>query len=362
MKINKDISQRITMLRFPMILGVILIHSYGISLKFSNETIGLQSAPYSVIFFQNLISDVIARIAIPIFFMISALLFFQNYSINRKIYFNKIRKRIHTLLVPYLIWNTLTIIFFLSIQSVPAFADYFSGRFTPISEYTISSYINAFLGITTNPISYQLWFIRDLMILVVISPVIWIIATRIPLMGALILSSLWMLDPAQIKYINLSYTAILFFYLGCCLACRDYDIKWIDRQGAKLLAVYLAITIMAAYTITSGIFTSKLIIYLSFIPGILSAWYLAGRAANIKGIANDLTWLSSFAFFVYAAHEPTLTFLRKIVFKLVNPADAPMILIVYMLIPIADVAITISAGYILKHATPRVYALMTGSR
>ena len=49
-------------------------------------------------------SESITRFAVPMFFMMSGITFFKNYD-NKK-YLTKIKARIFTLVIPYLLWNT----------------------------------------------------------------------------------------------------------------------------------------------------------------------------------------------------------------------------------------------------------------
>lgn len=49
-------------------------------------------------------SDVIPRICVPLFFVISGLLFFKD-GFSRMIYKRKVSTRKRTLILPYLIWN-----------------------------------------------------------------------------------------------------------------------------------------------------------------------------------------------------------------------------------------------------------------
>ena len=97
-------SKVISFLRFPLIVGVILIHTQ------------LPNANEEFVCYENtkfIISNVIARIAVLLFFVCSGFLFFfktEEFSLHT--YLSKLKKRVKTLLIPYLIWNTLFIVAF----------------------------------------------------------------------------------------------------------------------------------------------------------------------------------------------------------------------------------------------------------
>ena len=79
---------------------------------------------------------------------------------------------------------------------------------------------------------------------------------------------------------------------------------------------------------------------------------------------HTLQWLKIIAgisFFIYAFHEPWLGYIMKISFKVLHPSG-----IMLYLAPFAYVAIAIGysslAYVILKKITPRLLAVLTGSR
>lgn len=90
------------------------------------------------------------------------LCFFRNYD-NSK-YCEKLQKRLKTLVVPYIAWNTVGMLF--GIVTSMFFAQYFVGR-QPF-EPTISNILKAIFLHTQNG---PFWFIEDLLIFVVLSPV-----------------------------------------------------------------------------------------------------------------------------------------------------------------------------------------------
>ena len=98
------LSKTISYLRFPLIVGVVFIHSNILVVKIQGEMIRFDNWPF-VTFIMNLFSTVFADVCVPLFFFISGFLFFYNSDFTKETYLAKLKKRIKTLLVPYLIWN-----------------------------------------------------------------------------------------------------------------------------------------------------------------------------------------------------------------------------------------------------------------
>lgn len=157
---NMDIttSRIVEFLRFPLIFAVIFIHS--ISMGGDSDIL---------IVLRNLISNTICHIAVPLFFIISGYLFFINIdSFNYKIYIRKLRGRFKTLVVPYLFWNLIFILFIALGQLL--LPSLFTGSFKAVKDFSVYEWISMFwsaLG-SGEPVSFQLWFLRDLIAMVIL--------------------------------------------------------------------------------------------------------------------------------------------------------------------------------------------------
>lgn len=98
-------------LRFPLIVGVVFIHCFGKSFDYNAIDFTHLTGMNCYNLFRVSISQVLAHVCVPTFFLISGYLFFIGLEKwNWKIYLNKLIKRSKTLLVPFLIWNTICIL------------------------------------------------------------------------------------------------------------------------------------------------------------------------------------------------------------------------------------------------------------
>lgn len=174
MKNNHVFLEMIKFLRFPLMVMVVMIHAQmsrismgGGIYEFNVETFPIYS---NISYF---VSKLISRIAVPCFYLFSGYLFFMNikrYSCQE--YLQKIRKRTKTLLIPYIFWNLVVVIlFFVSQTFIPSLI---SGYSKPIVEFVIADWLKAFWSWNVGaPINNPLWFIRDLFVVVLLSPIIY---------------------------------------------------------------------------------------------------------------------------------------------------------------------------------------------
>ena len=81
-------SKIISFVRFPMIVGIVMIHSGLIP---ESELVNFPAYDYIV---GRGIIDGLTRLCVPLFFMISGYLFFAQSTFNRLVYFKKLKKHL----------------------------------------------------------------------------------------------------------------------------------------------------------------------------------------------------------------------------------------------------------------------------
>ena len=353
---NGETSSRIDILRFPLIVGVVLIHNYSMTVQTDEGIIGSAHVGFWVDFVRLFVSEGIARTAVPLFFMISGYLFFRGgWSWGK--YGSKLKRRINTLLIPFLFWNLATLGAYLFERRIPQARAYVYGSFWLPSNYSsFLSYINALFGITLKyPIAFQFWFIRDLMALVVLAPLVHFLLTprtALPFLAALFclwISGIW-------PFLYPSGDASFFFYLGAYLSRPEKEVEYLDKFGQWLSAAFLFCLILhSAFPFLPYLLKSVIIF------GVPSVWWLTGLALRNCKLKSLLAGLSGASFFVFAAHEPLLNTIRKIAFKMLVPASGAAILALYFLIPICLITILVLTYRGLVKATPHFAGIITGN-
>lgn len=107
--LTSSASRVISTLRLPLMAGVVFIHSKSI---FHQPSMPLLSNT------ATLFSSLLPSFCVPLFFVFSGYLFFADTpKFTPADYRRKLRKRFRTLGVPYLVWNTLTMLCILTVES-----------------------------------------------------------------------------------------------------------------------------------------------------------------------------------------------------------------------------------------------------
>ena len=144
MEKEEDIQSRtIRFLRFPLIVAVVLIHT-RLDHVVVNGHLLTETARFPVFALcQHIVSTEIARIAVPLFYFMSGYLFFyRSTPFSLAVYGQKIKKRVHSLLVPYLFWNAAVfLLLFLAQQCMPELT---SGQNKAVTDYHWTDWLNLF--------------------------------------------------------------------------------------------------------------------------------------------------------------------------------------------------------------------------
>jgi len=356
--LKDEVSSRIEILRFPLIVGVVFIHTFSSTAGLAHGRVGAGNSATWQEFVPFFISNGLARIAVPLFFMISGYLFFQG-EWSREKYMSKLKRRVHTLLIPYLFWNVATLAFFAVAQSIPQTSIYFSNIvWPPIRAFALFDYVNALFGITViYPIAFQFWFIRSLMVLVICAPVIHYFLARkwLELPFTIVMFGLWFFVNKPGPSVVL--LAAFFFCFGAYLAGEGKNVTCLDKYGLWISSLFCGALILRTVFQDSRIPFDKLVV----VAGVPSIWWLMGQVSRAPKLKSLLLSPSGASFFVFAAHEPLLTVSRKIIFRFLAPTSGAAILAVYFLVPTCIIAFLVVLHGALQKIMPSLLEVITGS-
>lgn len=119
-----------------MAILVISIHAHNL------KYYGLEEATMSLAYQEvAIIAGVMGKIAVPFFFMMSGYWYFRMNIFSTDVWERiktKNKKRIKSLVVPYLLWNTFGTLFYMTVTRIPVLANKMNnGEVIPITLKTI---------------------------------------------------------------------------------------------------------------------------------------------------------------------------------------------------------------------------------
>ena len=126
---NTYLSRKLSTLSFLLMVLIVFIHGFNVNISFGDKTSG--GSAYWIQFLESFMSDGFCRVAVPMFFAISGYLASLNFAdgFSMAKYLIMIRKRVKTLLIPYLVVSFLGICFVVLLQQIPFSSAFSSPRF-----------------------------------------------------------------------------------------------------------------------------------------------------------------------------------------------------------------------------------------
>lgn len=355
-------SNVISYLRFLLIIGVVLIHSAPDDVVINGVSIvdGHNFEIYDT--FKFLISQVVARIAVPAFFFISGFLFFyKTESFDCNTYFQKLKKRSRTLLIPYLFWNLVVVLLFYLTQTF--LSGLTSGNNLLIKDYTWVNWLKAFWGGNKiggdMPINYPLWFVRDLMVVIVFSPVVYFCIKRLKMIFIIILGLLWLLS-IGLAIPGFSITALFFFSYGAYYGVYKKNFVGIyNRCFPYSLWIYIIIAICDL--LTRQYDWHIYIHHIGILVGLSALVSLIAYGIEIQKLHTN-SFLANSSFFIYVYHGMPLAFLMKFSVKVLQPQTDTSLILLYLVCPLIIILIGLGIYSILIKYFPKFTAIITGGR
>lgn len=356
---NELLSKTITFLRLPLIVGVVFIHTNLSDVNIGGKLfVSEDQFPFHDIL-RHLLSEELARIAVPLFFFMSGFLFFKSADFSYSTYKNKLGKRIRTLLIPYLFWNIVVLFLFFLTQTF--LSSMTSGANKLITDYTLSDWLGVFWNHRENmPICYQFWFIRDLMVVVLCSPLVYWLVRHLKAVGIISLGILWCFG-LWFSIAGFSSAAFFFFSFGAWFAINQRNFV-IDFKPLRLSFTFFYISMVIADMILweKKIEGFHFLHNIGIVIGLITVvtWSAYGLQ---KGKLKCSVLLASSSFFIYAYHGMFIALFVKFWVKSIQPTELTMIL-GYLIIPFIITGLGIGIYILMLKFFPKLTSLITGGR
>ncbi|WP_111428288.1 acyltransferase [Rhodobacteraceae bacterium DSL-40] len=362
-RLSAEEHERIDFLRILLVLLLVLLHFGGLYGANYNPNLGYvgQDEAFAAIVVSYI--HFLGFTAVPALSAISGYLFFMGARPGKAPDFlRKVKSRVRSLGLPFLIWSTVFML--LGYALFRLLPGQYSDVFAPADGNLVRSIGNAWLGIDGFPLAIQLWFVRDLIVTVLISPLIWLLVSRVPVPLLLGLLVLWFAE--HDLWIFTKLDVVGFFTLGAAFAVhgwrRDLPRRWV----LPLLAVFLLLVLLRSLAPalldiepeSRGLYIATCLMR---IVGLVTVWSAAPLLMG--GLLGAITpQVSYMAFFMHCAHFPPIIVVKMLFGRLLDPAGSLVHLAVYFGTVIVTIAVIALAAHLMRHATPRLFSVLSGGR
>lgn len=235
-----------------------------------------------------MISNFLDETCVPLFFIISGYLFFvgveQNFSFTA--YKQKIKTRLGSVVVPLVVSNVV----FLVPKLISA-----------DGQMDMMSVLSAFWSYngSGSPINVPTWYLRDLIVVAVCSPILFVLIKRVKIVWLAMLLGCWLTDRWHLP--GLGIKSISFFTIGACLSINGNGIDIIERLKIRTywymyVPVFIATCLLQSYIGTALL--SKISVLAAFPVWVACAY---GLKAAFRGLSCPKSLVVG-TFFVFLYH------------------------------------------------------------
>ncbi|MBR1678257.1 MAG: acyltransferase [Bacteroidales bacterium] len=189
--LNRQNGNRVDLLRVLLTVGIVCRHATTTDLP--STTVAFDAITKGIVW--------LTEVCVPLFYVISGYLYFRNAPLDPqpRWFLDKYKSRFFSLVIPYLIANVIAWgCYYFALKAVPSMVSGFFG----------DNWKDPVFVFWTGPVNMSLWFIRELILVVLVSPLIFLLVRYLRWWGVLALGVLWAckIGPAP----------LFFFSLGAC--------------------------------------------------------------------------------------------------------------------------------------------------
>lgn len=355
-KVTRDLS--FDLLRFPLAIVILVVHVFSVTGYQWSQGIS-QVQLISIV--QDFINAFLRGHSVPIFFFISGYVFFLGRNLTFTSYWKKLKTRFFSLFLPYMIWNTIALLV----------AIFVSIKFKRELSINIENVISCFwecngeiIGLPNNlklPINGPTWFLRNLMLVVIITPLL-----NVLLKGhrgnffMAILFSLYLCYNWGIE-ILVPITSLLFFSFGAYISLNN-GLDTIKKFGKTSICTYIVLgTIYLLFNDEIPNNYLNLLMGIKIFVGIFVAYNFSHWLLK-TGCCKVNTFLASSSFFIYISHGIIYGYVLKFMLILIQPETTFGMFIVYIMACFLIIAVLLFVYYIIKRYIPSLTLILTGGR
>lgn len=388
-RLDQATSQRMRFFGLLAMVLLVYVHGYNLKMNYLQPFTLIEEHLTFTTFFEYLVANGLVRFRIPVLFAISGFLYAMT---DQKSYKDRSLKRLRTLGIPYLLWSAVGLLVTYLWELSPvlrqsATSAMLKGDQVPVADYSLERVLGVLF---LDPIPFQLWFIRSLLLLNLLYPAIRWVVLNWTRSWFITMSIWWVIGIAVVGLVQeaagrplpfmppAEVEGILFFSVGIWMQKRDVSLYkvplgwplavwaglWLAACFGKTFLAFVDPSMFKPENMPQIIARSIALLVLhkvAIFAGLVSVWYgmrnLADRAMRVPAIA----WACGFAFVIYGLHEPLLHYATNLAFEHLSHVPNYRLL-VYLLLPTAIVLVCIGFGAALRAAWPKGYAVLTGGR
>ena len=359
--------EQIDILRFLLVSGLVFLH-YG-RLPGSNydHWDGVILTEHPIATFVNSYFYFFFLSSVPLLSAISGYLFFRDADYTVSFYTKRYRSRTRSVLLPMISWNAIALVLSgIVLLLYPGSKSIISYN---VFDLRWKDLVNALLGLTRHPADFQFWFLHDLFLTVLLSPLLGIFLRRAPWIGLAGLFVIW-ITSMNVWPPFFRSDVFFFFYIGAMIRVQKWSVEDLisPRAGLLLMATFAAF--VALRTVAPLLIPKEA----TWGATLLDTWNHGLRLLGIAalwGVApllpatspgRLLARIGVLAFFLHAIHWPMNQLIKSGIDRLLPGNSDFALLVNFFGTTFLTILLAIGIAWVLNAVVPSVFDHLSGGR
>ena len=360
-------SEFISMTRILMIVGLTFHHMFSIPGSAFFPRAPIQNYTHFVPDLINGFFHMAFMAAVPALSVISGFLFFRRARLD---FVSLLKARFLTVALPAWLWASLWLLLAYGLYRLGRESGAFGWLNYGFVAFGPMVLINGIFGYDKLPFALQFWFVHDLILTLVLTPLIYRLLLAGKELFLLVLLLVWL--SGFIPPLFYSLNVLFFFSLGAYLGLPHGPrlqsvLLQLERFGGYVAPVFVLALLLRLFAHEvpglSSLISGDIYLCLLRLLGVVSFAYMVCMLARKDGaLKRLLIRCSGYSFFVFAAHYPLLLFVAGFAVRLPGHESAAGYFLMWLLIPLLTVLLCITAAKALERLAPPLFRLLNGGR
>jgi hypothetical protein len=364
---SREESELISVTRFVMIAGLTFHHMFSIPGSAFYPREPLRTYSHFVPDLMNGFVHLTFMAAVPALSVISGYLVFRRPELDFR---ELLRKRLYSVALPSWTWSAMWLGFGFALYALGHDRGWFEWANYHFDEFGLLALSNGIIGVTQEPFAFQFWFVHDLILTLLLAPLVYRLLGLHPKTSLAALLVVWLSGwvPPPFFSLNVPFFFCIGAYLGMPHGPRLAGVLDALAPATWYVAPLFALVILGrlfshllpelAHVIDGHAYLSSMRVLgvLTFAQVLLALVRRGGRAKEA------MIHYSGYAFFIFAAHYPTIELVKLVSGRMPGDASAIGALLQCALIPLVTIALCIAGAKLLERWAPPVFAMLNGGR
>jgi hypothetical protein len=350
--VPQALSDRVRIARFLCIFLMMFVHvPPGIAENVYDRDAGV----FDIVYF--IFSRLLGLSSVSLLSVVSG--YFVVASLSRSGFTQLTASKLRTLVVPLAAWN-------LAMLALLAVYGLLTGKWQDMPDLSALGIANALFGLTRWPLDVPLWFLRDLFVCCLLSPLVYAGLKRLPVAVTVLLIA-YTLFGEELLVLQRPQL-LLFFSLGMWLRIAGARLPTIERLSWRLaagLAVMVAVFLtLRVERVLLGEMNNTLRLGLDTLLRITMAggfWLLIGAMADTR-LAALCRRLEPYAFFTFCSHAILFNFGGIIMRRFFGNYGSDLFPITYFSMPVMAVLCAVAGLRLIGWSPALLFLFNAGHR